>query len=158
MQKKRSYFVMAVERTFALLKPGVLQRRIVGEVISRLERSGFRIIALKMIQVNEDLAETHYGEHKGKPFYPPLVDYMISSPSIAMVLEREDAIASLRKLTGATDPAKAAPGTIRGDYAIITRRNIIHASDSPESAEREINLFFSSEEIHPFEDGNARWY
>ncbi len=149
---------MAVERTFALLKPGVLQRRIVGEVISRLERSGFRIIALKMIQVNEDLAETHYGEHKGKPFYPPLVDYMISSPSIAMVLEREDAIASLRKLTGATDPAKAAPGTIRGDYAIVTRRNIIHASDSPESAEREINLFFSSEEIHPFEDGNARWY
>lgn len=149
---------MAVERTFALLKPGVLQRRIVGEVISRLERSGFRIIALKMIQVNEDLAETHYGEHKGKPFYPPLVEYMISSPSIAMVLEREDAIASLRKLTGATDPAKAAPGTIRGDYAIVTRRNIIHASDSPESAEREINLFFSSEEIHPFEDGNARWY
>jgi nucleoside-diphosphate kinase len=83
---------------------------------------------------------------------------MESSPSIAMVLEREDAIASLRKLAGATDPAKAAPGTIRADYAIVTQKNIIHASDSPESADREINLFFSGEEIHPFEDGNAEWY
>jgi nucleoside-diphosphate kinase len=149
---------MAVERTFALLKPGVLQRRIVGELLSRLEKSGFRIIACKLIQVSRDVAETHYAEHREKSFYPSLVEYMESSPSIAMVLEREDAIASLRKLAGATDPAKAAPGTIRADYAIVTQKNIIHASDSPESAEREINLFFSREEIHPFEDGNAEWY
>lgn len=149
---------MAVERTFALLKPGVLQRRIVGEVLSRLEKSGFRIIACKLIQVSRDVAETHYAEHREKSFYPSLVEYMESSPSIAMVLEREDAIASLRKLAGATDPAKAAPGTIRADYAIVTQKNIIHASDSPESANREINLFFSDEEIHPFEDGNAEWY
>jgi nucleoside-diphosphate kinase len=149
---------MAVERTFALLKPGVLQRRIVGEVLSRLEKSGFRIIACKLIQVSREVAETHYAEHREKSFYPSLVEYMESSPSIAMVLEREDAIASLRKLAGATDPAKAAPGTIRADYAIVTQKNIIHASDSPESADREINLFFSGEEIHPFEDGNAEWY
>lgn len=149
---------MAVERTFALLKPGVLQRRIVGELLSRLEKSGFRIIACKLLQVSRDVAETHYAEHREKSFYPSLVEYMESSPSIAMVLEREDAIASLRKLAGATDPAKAAPGTIRADYAIVTQKNIIHASDSPESAEREINLFFSREEIHPFEDGNAEWY
>jgi nucleoside-diphosphate kinase len=149
---------MAVERTFALLKPGVLQRRIVGEVLSRLEKSGFRIIACKLIQVSREIAETHYAEHREKSFYPSLVEYMESSPSIAMVLEREDAIASLRKLAGATDPAKAAPGTIRADYAIVTQKNIIHASDSPESADREINLFFSGEEIHPFEDGNAEWY
>ncbi len=149
---------MAVERTFALLKPGVLQRRIVGEVLSRLEKSGFRIIACKLIQVSSEVAETHYAEHREKSFYPSLVEYMESSPSIAMVLEREDAIASLRKLAGATDPAKAAPGTIRADYAIVTQKNIIHASDSPESADREINLFFSDEEIHPFEDGNAEWY
>jgi nucleoside-diphosphate kinase len=149
---------MAVERTFALLKPGVLQRRIVGEVLSRLEKSGFRIIACKLIQVSREIAETHYAEHREKSFYPSLVEYMESSPSIAMVLEREDAIASLRKLAGATDPAKAAPGTIRADYAIVTQKNIIHASDSPESADREINLFFSGEEIHSFEDGNAEWY
>ena len=149
---------MAVERTFALLKPGVLQRRIVGEVLSRLEKSGFRIIACKLIQVSRDVAETHYAEHREKSFYPSLVEYMESSPSIAMVLERKDAIASLRKLAGAIHPAKAAPGTIRADYAIVTQKNIIHASDSPESANREINLFFSDEEIHPFEDGNAEWY
>ncbi len=149
---------MAVERTFLMIKPGVLQRRLVGEVISRIEKKGFHIIAMKLLKITEELAEKHYGEHKGKPFYEPLVEYMISSTSIAMVLERENAISELRSLAGSTNPDDAHPGTIRGDFGVITRRNIVHASDSPESAEREISLFFSPEEIIPFEDGNAKWY
>ncbi len=149
---------MEKERTFAMIKPGVLQRRIFGEVITRLEQKGFNIIAMKMLEITKELAETHYGEHKGKPFYEPLVEYMTSGTSVAMVLERENAIATLRQISGATNPDEATPGTIRGDYAVITRRNIIHASDSPESAKREIELFFTKDEIFSFEDGNDKWY
>jgi len=149
---------MEKERTFAMIKPGVLQRRIFGEVITRLEQKGFNIIAMKMLEITKKLAETHYGEHKGKPFYEPLVKYMTSGTSVAMVLERENAIATLRQISGATNPDEATPGTIRGDYAVITRRNIIHASDSPESAKREIELFFTKDEIFSFEDGNDKWY
>lgn len=149
---------MEKERTFAMIKPGVLQRRIFGEVITRLEQKGFNIIAMKMLEITKELAETHYGEHKGKPFYEPLVEYMTSGTSVAMVLERENAIATLRQISGATNPDEATPGTIRGDYAVITRRNIIHASDSPESAKREIELFFTDDEIYSFEDGNDKWY
>jgi len=149
---------MEKERTFAMIKPGVLQRRIFGEVITRLEQKGFNIIAMKMLEITKELAETHYGEHKGKPFYEPLVKYMTSGTSVAMVLERENAIATLRQISGATNPDEATPGTIRGDYAVITRRNIIHASDSPESAKREIELFFTKDEIFSFEDGNDKWY
>jgi nucleoside-diphosphate kinase len=149
---------MGKERTFAMIKPGVLQRRIFGEVITRLEQKGFNIIAMKMLYITKELAETHYGEHKGKPFYEPLLEYMTSGTSVAMVLERENAIATLRQIAGATNPDEATPGTIRGDYAVITRRNIIHASDSPESAKREIELFFTDDEIYSFEDGNDKWY
>ena len=149
---------MGKERTFAMIKPGVLQRRIFGEVITRLEQKGFNIIAMKMLEITKELAERHYGEHKGKPFYEPLLEYMTSGTSIAMVLERENAIATLRQIAGATNPDEAAPGTIRGDYAVITRRNIVHASDSPESAKREIELFFTKDEIYRFEDGNDKWY
>ena len=149
---------MSKERTFAMFKPGVLQRRLLGEVINRLEKKGFNIIAMKMLQVDEALGERHYGEHKGKEFYEPLMKYMLSGPSVAMVLERENAIKVLRQITGPTNPEEAAPGTIRGDYGVITRRNILHASDSKESAEREIALFFTPEEIHPWEDGNEQWY
>lgn len=149
---------MGKERTFALIKPGVLQRRIFGEVITRLEQKGFNIIAMKMLEITKELAENHYGEHKGKPFYEPLVEYMTSGTSIVMILQRENAIATLRQISGATNPDEAAPGTIRGDYAVITRRNIIHASDSPESAKREIELFFMKDEIYSFEDGNDKWY
>jgi nucleoside-diphosphate kinase len=149
---------MGKERTFAMIKPGVLQRRIFGEVITRLEQKGFNIIAMKMLEITKELAERHYGEHKGKPFYEPLLEYMTSGTSIAMVLERENAIATLRQIAGATNPDEAAPGTIRGDYAVITRRNIVHASDSPESAKREIELFFTKDEIYRFEDGNDNWY
>ncbi len=149
---------MAKERTFMMIKPGVLQRRLFGEVMSRIEKKGFNIIAMKMLRITPERAEQHYGEHKGKPFYEPLVEYMTSDLSIAMVLERENAIAVLRRIAGATNPDEATPGTIRGDYAVITRRNILHASDSTESARREINLFFGPDEIFTYVDDNERWY
>ncbi len=148
---------MAMERTFAMLKPGVLQRRLAGRIITRLEDKGFNISAMKLTKLTRELAETHYAEHKGKDFYEPLLKYMTSSTVIMMVLERENAIAALRNLAGPTNVDEAAPGTIRGDFGVITRRNLIHASDSPESAEREIKLFFGEEEIKPFTDGNSKW-
>lgn len=138
---------MSVERTLALLKPGVLERRIVGEILGRLERKGFAIVALKLMRISRSLAETHYAEHREKPFYGPLCDYMTSGPVVAMTLERKDAVEVLRSLVGATDPDKALPGTIRGDYGVATRENIVHASDSASSARREIGLFFRAEEI-----------
>jgi len=149
---------MAIERSFAMLKPGVTHRRLVGEVISRIERKTLKIIALKMMRLDRDLVERHYAEHKGKVFYEKLVEYMISGPVVAMIIEGEGAIDYLRKLAGATNPAEAQTGTIRGDYAIQTRVNIIHASDSPDSARREIGLFFREDEIFPWEDGNDAWY
>lgn len=141
-----------------MLKPGVLQRRLAGEILTKLEKKGFNIIALKQKKLSMELAERHYAEHKGKDFYEPLLKYMTSSPVIMMILERENAIAALRNMTGPTNVDEAAPGTIRGDFGVITRRNLIHASDSTESAEREMNLFFTEDEIAPFEDGNEKWY
>jgi nucleoside-diphosphate kinase len=148
---------MAEERRFSMLKPGVLQRRIVGEVLSRLEAKGFRIIGLKMMRVSRQLAETHYREHRDKAFFGELVDYICSAPLIALVLEADGAVAMLRHLCGATKADQAAPGTIRGDFALHTNFNIIHASDSHESAEREIGLFFRPEEIFDWEDCNHGW-
>jgi nucleoside-diphosphate kinase len=148
---------MAEERSFSMLKPGVLQRRIVGEVLSRLEAKGFRIIGLKMMRVSRRLAETHYREHRDKPFFGELVDYICSAPLIAMVLEGDGAVSMLRHVCGATKADQAEPGTIRGDFALHTNFNIIHASDSHESAEREIGLFFSPEEIFDWEDCNHGW-
>jgi nucleoside-diphosphate kinase len=147
-----------MERTFVMLKPGVLPRRITGELISRFERKGLRIIAIKMLRLDKGMAETHYEEHKGKDFYDKLVEYTLSGPVIAMILEGEDAIALVRRLAGPTDIRESLPGTIRGDYAARTRLNIVHASDSPESAVREISLFFKPEEICQWEDGNASWF
>lgn len=149
---------MATQRTFTMLKPGVLQRRIVGEILSRMERKGFKIIGLKLMKIPRDLAETHYGEHSEKPFFADLVGYITSAPVVAMVLEGEEVISRLRLLCGATKVDQALPGTIRGDYATQTQLNIIHASDSPESAAREIGLFFRDEEIIAYEDGNAEWF
>lgn len=148
---------MPVERTFAMLKPGVLSRRIAGEIISRIERKGFDIVALKMMRIPRPLAETHYAEHREKPFFNELVDYIISGPVIAMVLEGENAIRMLRILCGSTRAEEACPGTIRGDYAMHTNINIIHASDSPQAAAREIALFFKPEEIASWPDGNSPW-
>lgn len=149
---------MATQRTFTMLKPGVLQRRIAGEILTRIERKGFKIIGLKLMQIPRDLAEEHYGEHSEKPFFSDLVGYITSAPVVAMVLEGEEAISRMRLLCGATKVDQALPGTIRGDYATQTQLNIVHASDSPESAEREIGLFFTREEIKPYEDGNANWF
>ncbi len=148
---------MPVERTLVLLKPETLQRGIVGEVISRFERRGLKIVALKMLWMDRDLAERHYAAHKGKDFYEPLIEYITSSPLIAMVLEGDEAIEVVRNMAGSTDCREAEPGTIRGDFGLSTQKNIVHASDSSESAEREIALFFSPEEIHDYDLSVSRW-
>ncbi|MDR3275711.1 MAG: nucleoside-diphosphate kinase [Treponema sp.] len=147
-----------MERSFVMLKPGVLQRRIAGEIIGRLERKGLRIIGLKMLRIDRPLAEAHYAEHRGKGFYGQLIEYTISGPVLAMVLEGEAAIRRIRRLAGPTDVEESLPGTIRGDFAANTRLNIIHASDSPESAGGEIGRFFQAGELCPWEDGNAPWF
>jgi len=148
---------MAIQRTFTMLKPGVLQRRIAGEILSRFERKGLKILGMKLMRIPNDLAENHYGEHKEKPFFGDLVGYITSAPVVAMVIEGEEAISRVRLLTGATKVENAQPGTIRGDYATQTQMNIIHASDSPESSEREIGLFFAPEEIVEYTDPNEAW-
>jgi nucleoside-diphosphate kinase len=148
---------MAIERTFTMLKPGVVQRRLVGEVVSRLERKGLRIVGIKMMRIDRALAETHYAEHRGKPFYGELVDFIASGPVVAMAVEGEAAIQYVRKLCGATKAEEALPGTIRGDLALHTGLNVIHASDSADSARRELGLFFREDELHAWEDGNDGW-
>ncbi|MFQ3620201.1 MAG: nucleoside-diphosphate kinase [Spirochaetales bacterium] len=146
------------QRTFALLKPGVLPRRIVGRVLSRIEEKGLKIIGLKLLRLTREQCELQYEEHKEKYFFAPLVEYMTKGPVIALVVAGPNAIATLRRLAGPTDPADAQPGTIRGDFGTFTRYNIIHASDSVQSAEREIHLYFSEEEIYDWEDGNEAWF
>ena len=130
------------ERTLVLIKPDGVRRGLAGEVLSRIERKGLRIVAMDMRAVGKDLAETHYAEHAGKPFYGSLVEFITSGPLVAMVVEGPRAIEAFRALAGATDPVKATPGTIRGDYALEVQDNIVHGSDSPDSAEREIKIFF----------------
>jgi nucleoside-diphosphate kinase len=149
---------MAKERTFAMLKPGVLQRRIAGEIVTRLERKGFQLLGMKLMQIPRELAEAHYAEHAEKPFFGELVGYVTSAPVLAMVLEGEEVISRMRLLCGATKVENALPGTIRGDFAAQTTMNIVHASDSAESAKREIGLFFKDEEIFEYGDGNAEWF
>ena len=130
------------ERTLVLIKPDGVRRGLAGEVLSRIERKGLRIVAMDLRIVGKDLAETHYAEHTDKPFYGSLVDFITSGPLVALVAEGPRAIEAFRALAGATDPVKAAPGTIRGDYALEVQDNIVHGSDSPDSAEREIKIFF----------------
>ena len=135
------------EQTFLMVKPDGVQRGLVGNVVSRLEQKGLKLVAMKMMQINPELAAEHYGEHKGKPFYDGLIDFITSAPVVAMIWEGDDAVDMVRTLIGATDPRKAAPGTMRGDLAVFMGKNIVHGSDSLESAEREMNLFFKDEEI-----------
>ncbi len=135
------------EQTFLMVKPDGVQRGLVGNVISRLENKGFKLVAMKMLLIDKDLAARHYGEHKGKPFYDGLIEFITSAPVVAMVWEGDDVVAMVRSLIGATDPRKAEPGSIRGDLAVFMGKNIVHGSDSLESAEREIALFFSDSEI-----------
>ena len=140
-----------------MLKPGVLNRRIAGEVINRLERKGLRLVGLKMMQISSELASKHYAEHKEKPFFGELCSYITSAPVVAMVWEGDDCVTIVRKVVGATKPSEASPGTIRGDFCAHTNYNVIHASDSDESAAREIGLFFKDEEIFNWEDSLKDW-
>lgn len=146
-------------RCFTMLKPGVINRRLVGEVISRLEKKGFKLIGIKMMRVSKELAAQHYAEHAGKPFYNALVDYVTSGPVVAMVWKADNCVPLMRRMVGATNPMETLPGTIRGDYCSHTNHNIIHASDSDENAEREIRLFFKEEEIIDWDDVSGDlWY
>ncbi|MER6317458.1 nucleoside-diphosphate kinase [Streptomyces sp. NPDC001581] len=131
------------QRTLVLLKPDAVRRGLVGEIIGRIERkAGWTIPALELRTLDQETLEAHYGEHKGKPFYEPLMGFMASGPIVALVVEGERVIEGVRQLAGPTDPIAAAPGSIRGDFGTVTRENLIHASDSEESAERELKLFF----------------
>jgi nucleoside-diphosphate kinase len=135
------------ERTLVLIKPDALERSLAGEILGRLERRGLQIRAAKLVQLDRELAERHYAEHSEKPFFGELVDFITSAPTLALVAEGESAISVVRTTIGTTNPAEAAPGTIRGDLALAMPDNLVHGSDSPESAEREIALWFSDSEL-----------
>ena len=130
------------QQTFVMVKPDGVRRRLVGEVVSRIEAKGYAIKEMKLFTIDESLARKHYAEHSEKPFFAELVDFIISGPVVAMVVEGIDAVAGMRQIMGATNPLDAVPGSIRGDYAAVITENIVHGSDSPTSAEREVNLFF----------------
>jgi nucleoside-diphosphate kinase len=136
-----------MERTLAILKPDCLKKKLLGTILSRIEQSGFSIVAAKIIYLTVTQAETFYKVHYGKPFYPGLIEFMTESPCMVVVLEKDNAVSDYRALMGNTDPALAAPGTIRHEYATTIRYNIVHGSDSGENAEREINFFFSESEL-----------
>ena len=138
---------MAVEQTLILAKPDAVRRALAGEIVARFERRGFTLRAARFVQVDRSLAEEHYAEHKEKPFFGELVEFITSGPTWALVVEGEGAIATMRKTIGATNPADADPGTIRGDLAMSMPDNLVHGSDSPESAEREIALWFAADEL-----------
>jgi nucleoside-diphosphate kinase len=140
-----------------MLKPDAVQRGLIGEIISRFEKKGFKLVALKLLQVDRSLAEEHYQEHKGKAFFEPTVEYIMSSPVIAMVWEGKNVVALAREMMGATNPANAGPGSIRGSYAMDISRNVIHGSDSIESAEREISLYFCPEEVLRYPKIGEEW-
>lgn len=146
-----------MERTLVLLKPDCIQRRLIGRVITRLENKGLNIVAMKMLQVTQDLARQHYAEHLDKSFYPGLEQFITAAPIIAMVVQGPDVIRVVRKLVGDTNGLKAPAGTIRGDYSISQQKNLVHASDSPQPAAREIELFFDDHEIHDFDLALTPW-
>jgi nucleoside-diphosphate kinase len=146
-----------VERSLVLVKPDGVQRALTGEVISRLERRGLRLVAAKFIQVSRELAETHYAIHKGKPFYDGLIAYIISAPVMAMVWEGPNAVAAIRQTMGATRPTEAAPGSLRHDFALEVGRNLTHASDTVENGEKEVALWFKPEELVDWKRDVDRW-
>ena len=147
------------ERTFVMVKPDGVQRGLVGEVLSRLEERGLKLVAAKFMQIDRELAEEHYGEHEGKPFFEGLVEFITSGPVMAMVWEGQDATRQVRRMMGATDPAEAAPGTIRGDLGLDLGRNVIHGSDheDPGANEREIDLFFEESELVDYDRIDESW-
>ncbi|KKC46263.1 MULTISPECIES: nucleoside-diphosphate kinase [Paenibacillus] len=146
-----------MERTFLMVKPDGVQRGLIGEIVARFEKKGLQLAGAKFMRVSKELAEQHYYEHKGKPFYEPLLAFITAGPVFAMVWEGDNVIALTRALIGKTDAAEAAPGTIRSDYAVHTNLNLIHGSDSPDNAKREIGLFFSPEELIDYDRTIARW-
>ena len=146
-----------MERTLVIVKPDGVQRGLIGPVVSKLERRGLKIVAMKMIRMDRALAERHYGIHKDKSFFEPLVAYITSSPVVVAVFEGKNAVQVVRNTTGATNPVDAAPGTIRGDYALEIGRNIIHGSDSVENAQKEIDLFFRPDEVMTYERAVDSW-
>jgi nucleoside-diphosphate kinase len=145
------------EQTLVLVKPDGVQRGLIGEVIGRLERRGLKLAGMKLMQITEELAGRHYAEHREKPFFGGLVSFITSAPVVAMVWEGPGAVAMVRAMMGATNPANAAPGTIRGDLAVDFGMNVIHGSDSPESAQREVSLFFAPAEVLPWERTVDAW-
>ena len=146
-----------MERTLVILKPDAVERGLIGEIITRFERRGLRIVGMKLIQIDKALAQRHYAIHEGKPFYEPLIRYITSSPVVVMVLEGNDAIEVVRRTMGATNPTEAAPGTIRADFGLEIGRNLVHGSDGSETAAFEVPLFFSEEEILSYERDVDRW-
>lgn len=146
-----------MEQTLIIVKPDGVQRGLVGSVIERFERRGLKIVGLKMIQVSRELAEQHYAEHRGKPFFDGLVGFITSSPVVVGVLEGPNAIDVVRATVGSTNPASSAPGTIRADFGLTIGRNLIHASDGSDAAQREVSLFFSSNELVSYERSIDGW-
>ena len=147
----------SMERTFLMIKPDGVQRNLVGEIIQRFEAKGFTLVGLKMMQVSRELAEKHYAVHKERPFFRSLVDFITSSPVVAMVWQGEGVIASARKIIGATNPLNAEPGTIRGDFGISVGRNLIHGSDGPDTAKDEVSLWFSDAELANWTPAITPW-
>ncbi len=146
-----------IERTFVMLKPDAIQRGLISEIVGRLEKKGLKPVAVKFMRLPKEMAERHYAEHKGKGFFPGLIEYITSGPVLCMVWEGENAVASVRALMGKTNPNDALPGTIRGDLAQQTGRNLVHGSDSPESAKREIQLFFNDYELVDWKRSTDSW-
>jgi nucleoside-diphosphate kinase len=146
-----------MEKTFLMVKPDGVQRNLIGEIVGRFERKGFQLVGAKLMLISNELAEQHYGEHKERPFFGELVDFITSGPVFAMVWEGENVIAAARQMMGATNPKDSQPGTIRGDFAVTVGKNIIHGSDSATSAEREIALFFKEEELHSYSKLINNW-
>ena len=146
-----------MEQTLVLVKPDGVQRGLIGEIVGRLEKRGLKLVGLKLLQVDEDLAHRHYGEHVDRPFFPGLVSFITSGPVVAMAWEANNAVEIVRSTMGPTNPAAAGPGTIRGDFGVDIGRNLIHGSDSTESAERELALFFQPGEILSYNRSNDGW-
>jgi nucleoside-diphosphate kinase len=148
---------MTKQRTFVMIKPDAVQRGLIGNIISRFEQKGIKLVAMKLVSVSKELAEKHYGIHKGKPFFEPTVSYITSSPVVAMVLEGENIIEIVRGMMGKTNPVEASPGTIRGDFGQFIGRNIVHGSDGLDTAEFEINLWFSKAELADYTRIDETW-
>jgi nucleoside-diphosphate kinase len=146
-----------MEKTFLMVKPDGVQRNLIGEIVNRFERKGFKLVGAKLMVISEDLAKNHYAEHKERPFFGELVEFITSGPVFAMVWEGHDVIPTAREMMGKTNPLEAAPGTIRGDFGVTVGKNVIHGSDSPESAEREIALFFNESETTSYEKQDSAW-